>query len=113
MTRYGNAARLWALLLAVGMTLLAPAVARATPTWLSAINLSDPGQDGYAPQVAVDSSGDSLVVWNRSDGSNIRIQSKFRASDGTFAPTQTISMSGRDALDPQVAFDTSGNAIAV
>jgi len=113
MTRYGNTARLWALVLAVSTMLLAPAVARATPTWMSAINLSDPGQDGFDPQVAVNSSGDSLAVWNRSDGSNLRIQAKFRATDGTFGPTETISQSGRDASEPQVAFDQSGNAIAV
>src|SRR5437868_7866268 len=63
MTRYGNAARLWALLLATSATLLVPAAARATPTWLSAINLSDAGQDGFDPHVAVNSNGDSLVVW--------------------------------------------------
>jgi hypothetical protein len=94
------------------MTLLAPAVARATPTWMSAINLSDAGQDGYAPQVAVDSSGDSLAVWNRSDGSNIRIQAKFRAANGTFSPTETISVAGKDALAPQISFDASGDALA-
>ena len=105
--------RLWALLLAVSVIMLAPAIARATPTWMSALNLSDAGQDGYAPQVAVNSNGDSLVVWNRSDGSNIRIQSKFRAADGTFGPTETISVAGDDSLDPQVAFDSTGNAIAV
>ncbi|PWU22125.1 MAG: hypothetical protein C5B48_10590 [Candidatus Rokuibacteriota bacterium] len=90
-----------------------PALARATPTWLSAINLSDPGQDGFDPQVAVDSSGDSLVVWNRSDGSKLRIQAQFRATDGTFGPIESISASNRDASQPQVAFDPSGNAVAV
>jgi hypothetical protein len=93
--------------------LFMPALARATPTWLSAINLSDPGQDGFDPQVAVNSNGDSLVVWNRSDGSKLRIQAQFRATDGTFSPIETISASNRDASQPQVAFDPSGNAIAV
>src|SRR5689334_4931767 len=113
MFRQAHAVRLWALLLAVGTTLLIPALARATPTWLSAINLSDPGQDGFDPQVAVNSNGDSLVVWNRSDGSKLRIQAQFRATDGTFGPIETISASNRDASSPQVAFDGSGNAIAV
>src|SRR5690242_6367474 len=113
MFRHGNALRLLAIVLAVGTTLLIPALARATPTWLSAINLSDPGQDGFDPQVAVNSNGDSLVVWNRSDGSKLRIQAQFRATDGTFGPIETISASNRDASSPQVAFDGSGNAIAV
>jgi hypothetical protein len=90
-----------------------PAAAQATPTFLSAINVSDPGQDAFEPQVAEDSSGNSLIVWTRSDGTNIRIQAKFRAADGTLGATATISDAGRDAYEPQVAFDPNGNAIAV
>ena len=97
----------------MAVALLMPAAAQATPTFLSAINVSDAGQDGFDPQVAVDSNGNSLMIWARSDGTNLRIQSKFRAADGTFGPTQTISQSGRDAFEPQLAFDPSNNAIAV
>ncbi len=93
--------------------LLVPAAARATPTFLSAINVSDAGQNAFEPQVAEDSSGNSLMVWTRSDGTNIRIQAKFRSANGTWASTATISPAGRDAYEPQVAFDPSGNAIAV
>jgi hypothetical protein len=85
----------------------------ATPVFLSPINLSDPGQDGFEPQVAEDASGNSLFVWTRSDGTNLRIQARSRAPDGTLSATQTISDPGRDASSPQVAFDPSGNAIAV
>jgi hypothetical protein len=85
----------------------------ATPTFLSAVNLSDPGQDAFEPQVAEDSSGNSLFVWTRSDGSNLRIQARLRAADGTLGATQTISDPGKDASGPQVAFDPSGNAVAV
>jgi hypothetical protein len=99
--------------LALAAALLVPAAAHSAPTFLSAINVSDAGQDAYGVQVAEDSSGNSLMVWTRFDGSNFRIQAKLRAPDGTSGPTATVSVSGRDALDPQVAFDPSGNAIAV
>ena len=93
--------------------LLVPAAAQATPTFLSPVNVSDAGQDAYEPQIAQDASNNSLMVWTRSDGTNLRIQAKLRAADGTFGPTQTISVSGRDAFEPQLALDPSGNAIAV
>ena len=93
--------------------MLLPAAAEATPTFLSAVSVSDAGQDAFEPQVAVDSSGNSLMVWTRSDGTNLRIQARFRAADGTLGATATISQAGRDASEPQVAFDPSGNAIAV
>jgi hypothetical protein len=87
--------------------------ARATPVFLSAIDMSDPGRDAFEPEVAEDTAGNVLMVWTRSDGTNTRIQARFRAADGTLAATQTISDPGRDASEPQVAFDPSGNAIAV
>jgi hypothetical protein len=109
--KFGVAARLLAL--ALGAVSLVPAAAEATPTFLSATNISDAGQDAYQPQVAEDSSGNVLMVWTRSDGSNLRIQARLRAPDGTLGSTATISTSGRDAYDPQVAFAPDGNAIAV
>ena len=53
------------------------------------------------------------MVWSRTDGTNYRIQARFRAADGTFSPPRRSPTSGRDAFEPQVAFDPSGNAIAV
>jgi hypothetical protein len=111
--KFHNAAHWQALVLALAATLLVPAGAQATPTFLSATNVSDAGQDAFEPRVAEDSSGNSLMVWTRSDGTNIRIQAKFRAADGTWGPVATISEAGRDASEPQVAFDPTGNAIAV
>jgi hypothetical protein len=98
---------LWACLIAL------PAAAHATPTFLSAINLSAPGQDAFEPHVAVDSSGNNLAVWTRYDGTNTRIQALMRTPNGTFGPIETISLAGRDASAPNVAFDPSGNALAV
>jgi len=55
-----------------------PVAAHATPTFLSAINISDPGQDGFEPQVVVDGSGNVISVWTRSDGTKLRVQSARR-----------------------------------
>jgi hypothetical protein len=108
-----DAARWQALALVLCAALFMPVAAHATPTFLTSIDVSDAGQDAFDPKVAADASGNSLTVWSRTDGTNFRIQAKFRAADGTFGATATISETGRDALEPQVAFDPSGNAIAV
>ena len=113
MNKFCREARSQALVLAMAAFLVVPVAAQATPTFLSPVNVSDAGQDAYEPQVAEDASNNSLMVWTRSDGTNLRIQAKLRAADGTWGPTTTISQSGRDAFEPQVAFDPSGNAIAV
>jgi hypothetical protein len=93
--------------------LFLPAAAGATPTFLSPVDMSDPGRDAYQPQVAEDASGNVLAVWTRSDGTSLRIQARVRTAGGNWGATASISTAGRDAYDPQVAFDPSGNAIAV
>jgi len=101
------------LVLAVVVALLVPAAAHGTPQFLSSIDVSDAGQDAFDVQVAQDSSGNSLMIWSRTDGTNFRIQTRLRAADDTFGSPQSISVAGRDAFEPQIAFDSSGNATAV
>ena len=57
--------------------------AQATPTFLSAINISDAGQDGFEPDVARRPLGQRDAVWTRSDGTNFRIQYSTRTANGT------------------------------
>jgi hypothetical protein len=90
-----------------------PGIAAATPTFLTAQDVSDAGADGFQPQLAQNAAGDILVIYTRFDGSRNRIQAKFRPAGGAYGAAQTLSASGRDASEPQVAFDPSGNAIAV
>jgi len=97
----------------VAALVVIPTAAHATPTFLSAINISDAGQDGFEPQVAVDSSGNVIAVWTRSDGTNFRIQSASRTATGDWSVPETISDPGQSASSPQVAVDPSGNAVAV
>ncbi len=103
----------WAVGLTLAVALLLPVAAKATPTFLSPVDLSAAGQDAYEPALAQDPSGNVLTVWTRFDGTNLRIQSRSRSAGGAWGATATISTAGRDAFEPQVALDTSGNAIAV
>ena len=86
--------------------------ALATPTFLTPVNISAAGQDGFEPDVAVDSSGNVIAVWTRSDGSFFRIQYSTRTATGAWSAPQTISDSGQNASEPTVEVDSSGNALA-
>src|SRR4051794_2158565 len=77
------------------------------------VDLSATGQDTHAPQVAFDGSGNALAVWQRLDGINQIVQGSFRPAGGAFAAPVDLSDTGQDAQEPQVAFDGSGNALAV
>jgi hypothetical protein len=73
--------------------------------------LSPSGQHAALPQVAVDANGNAVFVWQRSDGTNLRIQTRVRSSAGTLSSTQSLSAAGQDASYPQVAVDANGNAV--
>jgi hypothetical protein len=73
--------------------------------------LSASGQHGALPQVAVDANGDAVFVWQRSDRTNLRIQTRSRSAAGTLSSTLTLSAAGQDAEYPQVAVDANGNAV--
>jgi hypothetical protein len=87
------------------------AQAQATPTFLSAINISSAGQDGFEPDVAVDPSGNVIAVWTRSDGTFFRIQYSTRTASGSWTPAVTISDPNQSASNPDAAIDNSGNAL--
>src|SRR5438445_9713112 len=90
-------------ILTVASLLAWPLAAHATPTFLSAINISDQGQDGFEPQVAIDGSGNVTAVWTRSDGTNFRIQSASRTPSGPWSAAQTLSDPLQSASQPQIA----------
>jgi hypothetical protein len=99
--------------LALASTAILPVAAHATPTFLSAIEVSAAGQDAFEPQVAVDPSGTVIAVWTRSDGSNLRIQSANRTPSGPWSAPVDLSDPGFPASSPKIAVDPSGNALAV
>ncbi len=74
-------------------------------------NLSATLQNAYDPQVATDSSGNSHVVWLRSNGTNDIVQYVKVDSSGTPGTVvDELSAAGQNAVDPQVATDSSGNS---
>jgi hypothetical protein len=86
--------------------------ARAPAGTLSAVQtLSEAGQHAYSPQVGVDDAGGAVFTWQRSDGTNSRIQARARAADGTLSSVQDVSYPGHDASAPQVAVDAGGDAV--
>ena len=71
--------------------------------------------DAYSPQIAVDSSGNALAVWQQSDGTRSNIYSnRYSATSGTWGTAALIETDDAgSAFNPQIAVDSSGNALAV
>ncbi len=78
-------------------------------------DLSSTGRDAAEPQVAVGPDGTATVVWKRFDGYHFLVKERRVAADGTVeaAGTHTLSATGRDAVEPQVAVGPDGTATVV
>ncbi len=78
------------------------------------IETSDAG-DASAPSVAVDASGNAVVVFWQFDGARYNIWSnRYVASNGTWGAAELIETSDAgDASAPYVAINPSGTAVAV
>jgi hypothetical protein len=77
--------------------------------WSGPIDISVPGKNAQAPQVAVDHNGDAAAVWVRSDGSNNIVQVATRPAGGSWSTPMDLSQGGQDADSPRVALDASGD----
>lgn len=81
-------------------------------SWSVPVNLSAAGEDADSPHVALDASGDVFVAWDRSDGSNDRLQAAVE-SGGTWGATTTLSESGESANLWDLKVNSTGTAIVV
>ena len=75
------------------------------------LNLSPPGQGVEEGRLAMDPTGDAVIAWARSDGTNGRIQTVARSATGALSSVQTVSPAGQFALVPAVAVDPAGDAM--
>ena len=75
--------------------------------------LSGAGEDALNPQVAIDGSDRATITWERSDGTNARIESVRLGADGNPEPIETLSEAGQDAVLPEIAIDDSDRATIV
>jgi hypothetical protein len=103
----------FAVALSTVAALVAPASAGAAPSWLAPLTISEAGSPAVLPRLAVNANGDALAVWQRSDGSNNRIQASFRPAGGSFGAPETLSEAGATSFEPQVALNDAGDAVVV
>jgi uncharacterized protein YheU (UPF0270 family) len=77
-------------------------------------NISPNGEDAQAPQVAMGSNGDAIIVWNQLDGPyNQVFKSEYRSGSWTHpsSTTDNISVAGFDSYFPRVAMNDNGHAL--
>jgi hypothetical protein len=108
----GEAVVVWNIVVG-GKMQIQTAVAAPGGTFGAPADLTGLTVNASVPQVALDSDGDAIAVWDGWDGANIRIEDAVRPAGGSFGSPQYLSPAGDNADVPQVAFDASGDALAV
>jgi hypothetical protein len=73
-------------------------------------NVTSGGTSAIDPQVASDSTGDSVFTWERFDTNADRIQARTRIA-GVLGGITNLSQVGGEAFAPQVASDATGDSV--
>jgi hypothetical protein len=85
--------------------------------WGEATLLSEPGEEGGNPHVAISGgvagNGNSLVVWRGEDEGEESLRAAYRSHGGEWGEAADLSDPGEHVESPRAALDTDGNAVAV
>ena len=103
---------------ALGLLTVFVAPARAAPTWLSALSVSGSSTCSSLAARSVVSAPDGTTVaaWQRRDdgcGGVTRVEVAVRLPGGAFSAPSVLSNAAAESVDPALAVDASGTAIAV
>lgn len=96
-----------------GNTVVQAATRPPRGAWSAPRDLSAPGHDAHAPQVALDRAGNALVVWARSNGTDVVVQGAPQHANGPWLAPQDVAGAGLDVDRPDVALDAHGNGVVV
>lgn len=109
----GNLTAVWRRFDSGGSVIQTSTRSITTGEWSPARTLSQAGQDALVPDIAVDASGNAVVLWRRFDDTSYVIQAVTRTSQGTWGTIKTISDTNGNAYEPDIAIDAGGRAVAV
>lgn len=79
--------------------------------WGSPTRVSQPGEEGGNPHVAIDAKGDSLVAWRGEDEGQEFVRAAYRPAGGSWGGPANVSVAGEQVEQLRVAVDPDGNAI--
>ena len=91
------------------------AATRAAPgaDWSQPASLSDGAKNADASRIALDGSGDALVVWDQAAViGNLPYASELRAGGTGWSPPHALAAPASASTAPKLAFDGGGDAVA-
>jgi hypothetical protein len=104
----GNATAIWRMKSGAQWVIEA-AEAPAGGSWTSPTQISTPGAHAFFPDLAVTPDGEAIAAWERSDGTNTRIETAVHPAGGAWAAPTIRSQAGVNAENPVLAADGAGD----
>lgn len=109
----GNAVAIWEQSDGSNSLIMSATLDSGAGAWSAPVAVSVAGQNAGSAALAINANEYVVAVWERSNGSNLIIQSATLQYGGGWSVPVDISSTGYDSINPQVAIDSTGNAIAV
>jgi hypothetical protein len=116
----GNAIAIWQQSEGNVISIWAKPYNAETGLWGSASALENDntvGHNAYNPRISIDANGNAIAVWQQTDGSASSIwANRYNVSSGLWSTAEEIEndrIIGNDATNPQIGFDSKGNAISL
>ncbi len=75
--------------------------------------LSQPGEEGGDPQIALDGEGDTMVVWDGHPAGGEVVRAAYRPTGGSWQAPMDVSKNGDEVQPLHVAMDAHGDALLV
>ena len=82
-------------------------------SWSAVMDLSNPNKDVNNVSISIDDAGNSIAVWDETDGTSSEIHAAKQLSEGSWIATEQLSTTGMFAYLPIVSVDPIGNAVAI
>ncbi len=81
--------------------------------WSACTYLTPDGINSYSPEIAMNASGNAIVVWGSFDGESYLVSARLKPFGGSWSDILVLSEDGANAANPKVSIDSIGNIIVV
>lgn len=109
----GNAMAVWRQTVVTGYLRIWASRYQAGTGWSTPTIIETNATGGGQPEVAVDNSGNAVAVWTQSDGTRSNLWANRYVAGVGWGTATLIENHANNVVDPKVAMDTAGNAVAV
>ncbi len=109
--RVGNAYAVWTQNIGSDFIIQSANLPFGSSIWSTPVGISPIGAFSVDPDIGVDSAGNAIAVWDRSNGTDTVIQAAMLPFGGSWSSPIDLSTAGQTSVLAQIAIDPTGYAV--